>query len=49
MTPKQNAEAIEAALKVAGSQHGFEYKYNALKAAMVALLAANKVASEENK
>ncbi|QUE30148.1 hypothetical protein [Vibrio phage vB_ValP_IME234] len=49
MTPKQNAEAIEAALKAVSGYIGFEYKYNALRAAMVALMAANKAASEENK
>ncbi|QEG09178.1 hypothetical protein CPT_Phriendly_026 [Vibrio phage Phriendly] len=42
MTPKQNAEAIEAALKYAEGLYGNEYKHNALKA-------ANEAASEENK
>lgn len=49
MTPKQNAEAIEVALKIAGGFYSHEHKYNALKAAMSALMAANKAASEENK
>ncbi len=48
MTPKQNAEALKAALAVAGGLHGFEHKYNVLKAALSALMAANKAASEEN-